>query len=165
MKKSKQQQRDENKDINASLELLFGSEAELAKDDLEAEINEFGVEAAILDQKAYERFKESAHHHFVSLEKKVPAAMSAALRQLKPPTEQQQRAQLTESATSRIKGILSAVQSKTSSVMGSVAGVPQQSPAYAFRNKGDLTKRDLELLEDAQRELNQKTDRNGNQNE
>jgi hypothetical protein len=49
-------------------------------------------------------------------------------------------------------------------VLGNAVAVPQQ-PAYAFRNKGDLTNRDLELLEDAQRELDQEPDSNGNQNE
>jgi len=165
MKNLKRQKHDVTEDINASLEFLFGSEVELGNDELEAELEECGVDAVSLDEKAYVQLKASAHHHFVSLEKEVPAAMAAALRQLRPPDEQEKRIKVAEGAASRVKSILSAVSSGAAGVVRNVVPPLERSPEYAFRNKGELTQRDLGILEDGNRELNDSKDAQGEDDE
>ncbi|MGA3314830.1 MAG: hypothetical protein ABSC64_00165 [Candidatus Korobacteraceae bacterium] len=154
MKNQKSTKREPAEDVQEAMDLLFGSEAELTNDELEADLNDLGVDTKILARHAHRRLLDLANHHFSSLSRQIPAEMSKALSQLKPPTPEQQAAETSAGADSRVKSILAAAKSKTSSFVESLAAGTKAQPEYAFRNKGELTDSDTEILESGQEELN-----------
>jgi hypothetical protein len=153
MKNTRQKQREATDEIQEGLELLFGSEDELNDDELEAELKEFGVESASLEKKAHEHLRRLADHHFASLEREVPRELNEALRQFRPPTEEQRKDEVKKTADLRVKGIVTAAKAKASDLMGSIATSVNTSPQYAFRNRTDLSESDLEILERGQEEV------------
>ncbi len=80
--------------------------------------------------------------------------MSKALGQLKPLTPEQQVVKTRGEADFRVKNILAAVKNKTSLFVETLTAGTIQQPEYAFRNKGELTESDLEILESGKTEMN-----------
>jgi hypothetical protein len=154
MKNARSTKREPVDDAQEAMELLFGSESELANDELEADLNDAGIDTGILAKDAHRRFLDLANHHFSTLGRPVPAEMSKALGQLKPLTPEQQVVKTRGEADSRVKNILAAVKNKTSLFVETLASGTIQQPEYAFRNKGELTESDLDILESGKTEMN-----------
>jgi hypothetical protein len=117
--------------------------------DLAAELEQFGLDPDELRDQAFQRIRSFATQKYSSKGRELPVRMSEALRQLRPPTPQEQQASRAERAKSRVQGILEAIKdagASTFAVPGNLA------PAY--RNKEEETpESDQKLLEDQQKEL------------
>lgn len=153
MKNTRQTKREASEEIHEGLELLFGSEEDLTDEELRAELEQVGVDGDALSRKAHEYLRGLATHQFSSLGRDVPQEMNVALRQLKPPTPEQERDRVKSGADARVKRIIDAARDKTSLVLSSIAASASVQPDYAFRNKGDLSESDLEILRAGEEEL------------
>jgi hypothetical protein len=117
--------------------------------DLAAELEQFGLDPDELRDQAFQRIRNFATRKYSSKGRDLPVRMSEALRQLRPPTPQEQQVSLAERAKSRVQGILAAIKDAGSSTFA-VSG--DFAPAY--RNKEEETpESDKKLLEDQQKQL------------
>jgi hypothetical protein len=130
------------------IDALLGN-PEPSPNDLAAELEQFGLNPDELRNEAFQRIRSFATQKYSSKGKQLPARMSEALRQLRPPTPTEQQASLAERAKSRVQSILATIQDT-----GSTTFVVPATFAPAYRNKEDEThESDKKLLEDQQKEL------------
>jgi hypothetical protein len=127
--------------------LLDGPES--SSNDLKDELRQFGLDSDELRNVAFQRIRSFATQKYSSKGKDLPVRMSEALKQLRPPTAEEQQASSAERAKSRVQEFLAAIKNlgtNTFDVPGNFA------PAY--RNKQEETSEsDKKLLEDQQRKL------------
>ena len=122
---------------------------EPASNDLKDELQQLGLESDELQKVAFQRIRDFATQKYSSKGKDLPVRMSEALKQLRPPTAEEQQASSAERAKSRVQGLLAAIKN----VGTSTFAVPA-SFAPAYRNKEEETpESDKELLEDQQKQL------------
>lgn len=130
------------------IDALVGDSAPSPKD-LAGELEQFGLDADEVRDRAFQRIRSFATQKYSSKGRELPARLSEALRQLRPPTPQEQQASLAERAKSRVQGILAAIKDAGASTFA-VSG--DFAPAY--RNKEEETpESDKKLLEDQQKQL------------
>jgi hypothetical protein len=117
--------------------------------DLAVELEQFGLDPDELRDQAFQRIRSFATQKYSSKGRELPVRMSEALRQLRPPTPQEQQASLAERAKSRVQDILAAIKDAGASTFA----VPGDF-APAYRNKEEETpESDKKLLEDQQKQL------------
>jgi hypothetical protein len=130
--------------IDALIGDLKPSEKELA-----AELGQLGLDADELRNVAFQRIRSFATQKYSSKGKDLPVRLSAALKQLRPPTPEEQEASRAERAKSRVHGILAAIKN-----VGEATFVAPGNFAPAYRNKEEeISDSDKELLEDQQKQL------------
>ncbi len=140
-------------EIDAALDLLFGSEEDLTDAELDEELTALDVDKGALEQKAHKHLRHLANLHFSSLERPVPGRLSAAIRELRPPSAEEKHLQTFALAKQKVQDIFKAV--KTPNILPSLAASAVMPAQFSFRNKGELSTTDLELLEGEQCSLNE----------
>ena len=131
---------------------LTDTTADCERAELEEELRACGVDPARARSSAYDRLRKLATHHYTSLGKNVPAQMSQALRQLRPPTPEEAEEKKKSAASSKVKEFLSNIRLGTGAILP--AGALNQSFARAFRNKaGEMSNEDEDLLNTQQADL------------
>jgi hypothetical protein len=125
--------------------------------ELGEELRALGPDPERVKNSAYARLRQLATHNYTSLGKDVPARMSRALRQLRPPTPEEEEQKKNSVASSRVKEFLTNLRSSASLPIGGL----NQSFATAFRNRlGEISKEDEEILNAQQVDLDAKETRN-----
>ena len=162
MKNLKKNRRDLADEAQESMELLFGAETDLSDAELDAELDAVGVDGAALQRKAHEHLKALAEHHFISLDREVPAEMNQAIAQFRPPTAEQQAQDEKQMASGCIETIVSAakaakdgIKQARSTIVKASGSFSNAAPQFAFRNQTDLAASDLDILNLAQAELDE----------
>jgi hypothetical protein len=77
------------------------------RSELEEELRACGIDPTRLKNSAYDRLRRLATQNYTSLGKDVPAQMSRALRQLRPPTPEEEEDKKKLTASSKVKDFLS----------------------------------------------------------
>jgi hypothetical protein len=117
-------------------------------EDLASELKQCGIDPEELRQAAFQRIRRYATQQYSSRGVDLPARMSEALSQLRPPTPLEEKASREERANSRVQDMLASIMNAGNSF--SVPG----SFAPAYRNKKDETpESDKQLLEEQQKKL------------
>jgi hypothetical protein len=120
-----------------------------SSNDLKDELQQFGIDSDELRNVAFQRIRTFASEKYSSKGRGLPVRMSEALKQLRPPTAEEQQALSAQRAKSRVQGILAAIKNTGSSTFEMPA-----SFAPAYRNKEEETpESDRKLLEDQQKQL------------
>lgn len=123
--------------------------SEPSSNDLKDELQQLGLESDELQKMAFQRIRNFATQKYSSKGKDLPIRMSEALKQLRPPTAEEQQALSAERAKSRVQGLLAAIKN----IGASTFTVPANF-APAYRNKEEKTpESDKKLLEDQQKQL------------
>jgi hypothetical protein len=127
--------------------LLDSSES--SSNDLKDELQQFGLDSDELQKVAFQRIRSFATQKYSSKGKDLPVRMSEALKQLRPPTAEEQQASGAERAKSRVQGFLAAIKNVGTSTFAAPANF-----APAYRNKEEETpESDKKLLEEQQKQL------------
>jgi hypothetical protein len=130
------------------VDALLGNPEPSSKD-IKDELQHLGLDADELQKVAFERIRTFATQKYSSKGKDLPVRMSEALRQLRPPTPEEQEASRAERAKSRVQGLLNAMKTASRNAFAVPANL-----APAYRNKEEETpETDKKLLEDQQKEL------------
>ena len=125
--------------------LLGASES---AEDLASELKQCGIDPEELRQAAFQRIRRYATQQYSSRGVDLPARMSEALSQLRPPTPLEEKASREERVNSRVQDMLASIMNA-----GNSFSVPA-SFAPAYRNKKDETpESDKQLLEEQQKKL------------
>lgn len=119
-------------------------------EELAAELEQLGLDPGELRNEAFQRIRSFATQKYSSKGKDLPIRLSEALKQLRPPTPEEQEASRAERAKSRVQGILAAIRNVGTS---SVAGPGDFAPAYRNKKEGETSESDQKLLEDQQKQL------------
>lgn len=152
-KKRNKMDRDKESVFLDRLTALSSSADELDESALEEDLRECGIELTELQKVAHDRLRRLANHNYITLEKECPPKLGEFLRQMRPPTEEEQHKRENSKAISKISDLLSTIRSGITSALS-----PPESqitaPAAAFRNKKkELTQKDRDLLESQQSEI------------
>jgi hypothetical protein len=130
------------------IDALIG-DPEPSPKELAAELEQVGLNPDELRDVAFQRIRSFATQKYSSKGKDLPVRLSEALKQLRPPTPEEQEASRAERAKSRIQGILAAVKNVGTSTFATPGNF-----APAYRNKEEETSEsDKRLLEDQQKQL------------
>jgi hypothetical protein len=130
------------------IDALIG-DPEPSPKELAAELEQVGLNPDELRDVAFQRIRSFATQKYSSKGKDLPVRLSEALKQLRPPTPEEQEASRAERAKSRIQGILAAVKN-----VGTSTFATRGNFAPAYRNKEEETSEsDKRLLEDQQKQL------------
>jgi len=130
------------------IDALIG-DPEPSPKELAAELEQVGLDSDELRDVAFQRIRSFATQKYSSKGKDLPVRLSEALKQLRPPTPEEQEASRAERAKSRVQGILAAIKNVGSSTFGTPGNL-----APAYRNKEEETSEsDKKLLEDQQKQL------------
>jgi hypothetical protein len=114
-------------------------------EEISSELDDCGVDPDAVRLELFQRIRRRATEKFTSRGEEIPPLMSDALRQLRPPSPEEQRTIDSNTAMSRVKDFLASLSAPAS---------PSASFAPAFRNKaGEISKRDEEILREQQRLL------------
>jgi hypothetical protein len=129
------------------IDALVGN-SDISAPDLAAEVEQFGINPNELRQAAFQRIRSFANEKYSSRGLNLPPRMSEALRQMRPPTPQEQEAAQSARAISRVQGLLESLKE-----VGNVFTAPTTF-APAYRNKQEGTpESDEQLLQDQQKDL------------
>ena len=138
------------------LDALTGDQEPSAAE-LGAELKECGIDPDELQKTTFQAIRARATEKYSSRGVSLPPLMSEALRQMRPPTPEEQAEALTQRATSRVQSFLASLKG-----VGE-AFASERSFAPAYRNKGeDIPESDKEILRDQQKDLDSKRRRKAN---
>ncbi|MGO8935526.1 MAG: hypothetical protein ACLQDA_17610 [Terracidiphilus sp.] len=130
------------------IDALIG-DPEPSPKELAAELEQLGLDPDELRNVAFQRIRSFATQKYSSKGKDLPVRLSEALKQLRPPTPEEQEASRAERAKSRVQGILATVKN-----VGTATFAAPGNFAPAYRNKEEETSEsDKKLLEDQQKQL------------
>lgn len=120
---------------------------------LEEDLLECGIDPAQLRKVAHDRLRLFANQNYISLGRDCPPKLKEFLRQMRPPSPEEEAAQQKSHAASKIIDLLSSIRSGVATAVTPPA--PQTpSVAHAFRNKKKgLTQKDRDLLKAHQDEI------------
>jgi hypothetical protein len=120
---------------------------------LEEHLIECGIDPAELRRAAYDRLRLIASQNYTTLGRDCPPKLRDALRQMRPPTPEEEQERQKSQATSKINDLLSSIRSGITSALAPPA-TEAESLAHAFRNKKkELTQKDRDLLKAHQDEI------------
>lgn len=138
---------------------LTGVANDRDKPALDEDLRECGIDPNQLRKVAYDRIRNIATQKYTSLGKDCPLQMQEALRQLRPPTPEEEEQSKRSQATSTVQSLLSSLKAGMASLLPSPAPVGLTF-APAFRNKQEeLTQKDRDLLNSQQSELDSGPDK------
>lgn len=130
------------------IDALIG-DSEPSPKELAAELEQLGLDPDELRNVAFQRIRSFATQKYSSKGKDLPVRLSEALKQLRPPTPEEQETSRAELAKSRVQGILAAIKN-----VGTATFAAPGNLAPAYRNKEEETSEsDKKLLEDQQKQL------------
>jgi hypothetical protein len=125
---------------------------------LDDDLRECGIDPTELRTIAHDRLRRVANHNYATLDKETPAKLKDFLRQMQPPTPEEQRRKEQAQATSKISDLLSSIRSRIASTFGAPI-LRTGSLGYSFRNKKkELTQRDRDLLDSHQSKIDAESD-------
>ena len=125
---------------------------------IEAELRECGIDTDELRKDVHARLLRLANHDYITLDKECPPKLRDFLRQMRPPTPEEEAQREKARAASKISDLLSSIRSGIASALTSPA-VQAQNPARGFRNKKtELTEKDRDLLKSQQAEIDAESD-------
>lgn len=120
---------------------------------IEAELSECGIDRAELRKDVHGRLLRLANHDYITLDRECPPKLRDFLRQMRPPTPEEEAQREKSRATSKISDLLSNIRSGIVSALTPPAP-HAQNPAQAFRNqRTELTEKDRDLLKSHQSEI------------
>jgi len=130
-----------------------GDESSLAKDLLEC-----GIDPSQLRKVAHDRLRLLANQNYISLGRDCPPKLKEFLRQMQPPSPEEEEAQRKSDAASKINDLLSSIRSGVAAAL--IPPAPRtESLAQAFRNKKkELTPKDRDLLKSHQDEIDSESE-------
>ncbi len=153
MSKAKRRDREKHTAFLNKIDALSSSSDERDRAALRDDLRDCGIDSEELRERTHDRLRAIAMHNFISLGKDCPARLKEALRQLKPPSPEEEEKKQTSQAASRINDLLSRIKSGGISALTAPPS-GNKAPAHAFRNKKkDLTQKDRDLLETHQSEV------------
>jgi hypothetical protein len=130
------------------IDALIGDQKPSPKE-LAAELEQLGLNPDELRNVAFQRIRSFATQKYSSRGKDLPVRLSEALKQLRPPTPEEEEVSRTEHAKSRVQGILAAIKN-----VGTATFAAPGNFAPAYRNKEEETpESDRKLLEEQQKQL------------
>jgi hypothetical protein len=125
---------------------------------LDDDLRECGIDPAELRKIAHDRLRRVASHNYATLDKEIPPKLRDFLRQMRPPTVEEEWRQEQSKAASKINDLLSSIRSGVASTIG-IPATRTTNLGYSFRNKkGELTQQDLDLLNSHQSEIDAESD-------
>lgn len=130
---------------------LFGEPTEI--DEIEAQelLAAAGIDASELDGRTYLRLHARAQSYWVN-QQSLPPLLKQALEDLRPPSAPaRNEKELARQAKSFLESLV-----ETSRLVGSLVKYQQPTFATSFRNKGEITESDKDLIETAKSELEKK---------
>jgi hypothetical protein len=147
------------------LDALTGVANERDKAALDADLRECGIDPNQLRKVAYDRIRNIATQKYTSLGKDYPPQMREALRQLRPPTPEEEELNKKSQAASAVQGLLSSIKSGIASVLANPApGGATFAPAFRNRQE-ELTQKDRDLLHSQQSDLDSEPDKKRQEND
>ena len=147
---------DQDRRLLEQLDALVGG-MEPSSAELAAELEAYDVDPKELRESAFQRIRAYATKQYSSRSADLPPMMSEALKQMRPPTPQEQEAERSERATSRVQNLLASLRGAGESL------TLNRSFALAYRNKQeDTPDSDEELLRQQQEDLDKKAKRETN---
>ncbi len=147
----KRTSQDTAQDVTKTLDHLFGSEEDLTDEELSLELAALGMRTETLEETAYKRLRQLASERFSWSGQALPSRLATALRELRPPSAEEEKAKTTVFAKRALQDIFRAVAQPN--ILTSLTASASEQPAFSFRSKGDLTASDQELLESEQAEV------------
>ncbi len=124
---------------------------------LEDDLRACGIDPADLRKLAHDRFWQLAKRNHISLGKDSPRKLQEFLRQLRPPTAEEEEQKQKLGAASTITGLLANIRTGVASALRPLS-LPDDV-AYAFRNKNKkLSQKDRDLLKSHQSEIDSESD-------
>ena len=125
---------------------------------LEEDLRECGIDSAELRKVAHDRLRLLANQNYISLGRDCPPKLQEFLRQMRPPSAEEEEAQQKSQAASKINDLLSSIRSGVVSALIPPA-TRTENLAHAFRNKKkELTKKDQHLLNSHQDEIDSESE-------
>ncbi len=139
------------------LDALTGSSEDRDSSTVKEQLRERGVDPDLLRKAAYDRLRQSATQRYSSQGKNVPPQMVEALRQLRPPTPEEEEQTRTAEAASKVQSLLDHIKAGIAAVVDNNNEIGDFAPA--FRNKkGQVSRSDSDLLNSHQSELDSEWD-------
>jgi hypothetical protein len=124
---------------------------------LEDDLRTCGIDPAELRKVAHDRFWQLAKRNYISLGKDSPEKLKDLLRQLRPPTPDEEEQKQKSQAGSTITDLLANIRTGIASAVRPLT--PLDDVAHAFRNKNKkLTQKDRDLLKAHQAEIDSESD-------
>jgi hypothetical protein len=135
------------------LAALSAAPDEVDESTLEDDLLACGIDPAELRKVAHDRLRRIANQDYISLGRDCPPKLREFLRQMRPPTPEEEQVKQKSQAASKINDLLSGIRSGITSALSHPA--PRaDSVALAFRNKKKaLTQKDRDLLKAHQDEI------------
>jgi hypothetical protein len=165
MSNSKPNRSQKDAEFLKRLEALTDASNERDKSAVDEDLRECGIDPNELRKVAYDRIRNIATQKYISLGKDCPPQMREALRQLRPPTPEEEELNKKSQAASTVQGLLSSIRSGITSVLANPASAGGTF-APAFRNKQEeLTQNDRDLLNAQQSELDSGPDKKRQEND
>src|ERR1700723_1000480 len=125
---------------------------------LDDDLRECGIDPTELRTIAYDRLRRVANHNYSTLDKETPPKLRDFLRQMRPPTPEEEQGKEQAQAASKINDLLSSIRSGIASTFRLPVG-RTENLGHAFRNKKEeLTQRDRDLLKSHQSEIDAESD-------
>ncbi len=147
---------DQDRRLLEQLDALVG-DMEPSSAELAAELEACEVDPKGLRESVFQRIRAYATEQYSSRGVDLPPMMSGALKQMRPPTSQEQEAARTERAASRVQNLLASLRRASESLSPNISFAP------AYRNKQEDTPgSDEELLRQQQEDLDRKAKRETN---
>lgn len=136
-----------------SLELLFGQELDLTDEELDEELEAYGIEPAEVQGDVHKQLFDYANHHYRTLDKDVPENLEKALRALRPPSAAEKAKAVVRTAEHLVGSFLDTAKGKSSELLSNTLPAQTRQPQLAFRNKKELSAADKDLLRSEQEDV------------
>lgn len=131
------------------IDALIGDPEPTPKE-LAAELEQLGLDPDELRKVAFQRIRSFATQKYSSKSKDLPVRLIEALKQLRPPTPEEEETFRAERAKSRVQGVLAAIKNVGTSTFAASGNF---APAYRNKKEEETSESDKKLLEDQQKQL------------
>ena len=157
MKKKNEENR-HAESFDESLEVLFGRESDLADEELDEELEAYGIDPVELQVDVHKQLFDYANHNYRTLDRAVPENLERALKAFRPPSAADKVKAVICSAETLVGNFLDAAKAKSSEILGSGSPSQVRQPQFAFRNKKELSAADKALLQSEQEDVDSSDD-------
>ena len=127
--------------------------AEAPASDIVSELEQFGINSDELQHAAFQRIRSFANEKYTSRGMNLPPRMSEALKQMRPPTPEEEKAAQSKKANTRVQDFLASLKQAGTAFAAPTAFDP------AYRNKQEETSGgDEDLIRKQQEDLDSEDD-------
>jgi hypothetical protein len=134
------------------VDALVGS-AEASAADIASELEQAGIDPEELRRAAFQRIRSFANEKYTARGMNLPPRMSEALKQMRPPTTEEEKSAQSKKANTRVQDFLASLKQTGSALTAPTAFAP------AYRNKQEETPDgDDELIRKQQEDLDSEGD-------